>query len=92
MTDKKACNVKLVLIKWVDSEQPTSNWIHLSDYKSHQPVSCVSVGYLIHDGKNVKALAPNMAETESEVNLQASGIIHIPSTSILNIFDLVEKE
>ncbi len=95
MKDKKtpeAPDVRLVLIEWIDSVQPVSNWVYLSDYKPHQPIKCVSVGYLIHDGKDVKALAPNMGETGSEINIQAAGIIHIPSCSILKISDLIVKE
>lgn len=84
--------VKLVIIEWLDSTQPISSWQHLSDYKASEPISCISVGFLIHDGTDVKALAPNMGDITSENNMQISGIIHIPSKSVLNITELVEKE
>jgi len=85
------CKVKLVIVEWLDSTQPISSWQHLSDYKASEPISCVSVGFLIHDGIDVKALAPNMGDVSSKVNMQVSGIIHIPAKSILNITELIEK-
>lgn len=84
--------VKLVLIEWLDSTQPISAWQHLSDYKVSEPISCISVGFLIHDGADVKALAPNMGDVSSKVNMQISGIIHIPAKSVLNMTELIEKE
>ena len=84
--------VKLVIIEWLDSSQPIASWQFLSDYKKSEPISCVSVGFLIHDGIDVKALAPNMGDVSNKVNIQVSGVIHIPTKSVLNITELVEKE
>lgn len=82
--------IKLIMVNWLDSCQPAPNWQHLSDYKKVSPVSCVSVGFLIHDGDKTKAIAPNMGEIHNKENIQASGIIHIPTCCITNITELTE--
>jgi hypothetical protein len=84
-------DVKLVMIEWIDSARPISEWQHLSDYKCLNPVECVSVGFLIHDDNKTKALAPNMGDIKSQKNIQASGIIHIPTCSITKITNLIEE-
>ena len=50
----------LVMIEWEDSAQPLPNWRYLADFEADGAVLCTSVGWLIHDGEDVKALAPNM--------------------------------
>ncbi len=79
------------MIEWFDSVRPYPEWQHLSDYHKSDPISCVSVGFMIYDGKDVKAIAPNMGDISSETNIQASGIIHIPTCSVKKITDLIEK-
>jgi len=46
---------------------------------------------LIRDDEVAKVLAPNMADIESELNIQASGIITIPSGCVTKISKLVEE-
>lgn len=82
--------VKLVMIEWLDSTQPISQWQHLSDYERKDGIKCVSVGFLVHDGDKAKGLAPNMGDVDNEENIQASGIIHIPTCSITKITALEE--
>ena len=84
-------DVKLVSIEWVDSRQPSAAWQHLTHFKSTGLCHCVSVGYLIYDGQDCKVLAPNMADIESEEDMQISGEIHIPKCSITKITQLVES-
>jgi hypothetical protein len=81
----------LVLVEWLDSRQPTQAWRHLADYEPAEACICASVGWLIHDGPDVKALAPNMADIQDNEELQASGIIHIPTPAIKRIVRLVEE-
>jgi hypothetical protein len=71
------------LIEWEDSAQPVAAWQYLSDIDLPQVVRCQSVGFLIHDGKNVKALAPNVGELGTE-HAQASGVIRIPEVVLEN--------
>lgn len=83
--------VELVLIEWVDSSQPMPNWVHLDSLPNMNPIECVSVGWLIHDDKDMKMLAPNMGDMESENNAQAAGIIRIPAGSVKRIVKLEER-
>ncbi len=73
----------LVMIEWEDSRQPVAAWTRLSDFEAPTPVQCVSVGWLIHDGKRVKVLAPNMGDVDSDGNVQASGLIQIPTRCVV---------
>lgn len=82
---------RLVLIEWVDSRQPSPGWQMLSDYDPVAACACVSVGFLIHDGAETKALAPNVADVDSDDGMQASGVIHIPTACILRVAPLVER-
>lgn len=82
--------VKLVLIEWVDSSQPLPNWVHLDSLPDANPIECASVGWLVHDDKKVKMLAPNMGDMDSESNIQAVGIIRIPTGAVKRIVKLEE--
>lgn len=82
----------LVLIEWEDSTQPIAKWTYLADFKCTNAVKCASVGWLVHDGKDVKALAPNMGDLGDEDSVQASGIIRIPSRCIGRIVNLKETK
>jgi hypothetical protein len=81
----------LVLIEWLDSRQPSAGWNRLSSYEPAGACLCASVGWLIHDGKDMKALAPNMADIgDEEEDMQALGIIHIPAPAVKRIVALTE--
>ena len=82
----------LVLVEWLDSCQPIPGWTHLTDLPEENVTRCVSVGWLISDGDQVKMLAPNMGDTDSETNMQASGIIRIPEACITRIVKLKESK
>ena len=82
----------LVLVEWEDSAQPIPRWIHLSEFKPGGAVSCVSVGWLIQSDEKVKVLAPNMGEIEDAEQIQASGIIRIPTSAVTRIVHLREGQ
>ena len=82
----------LVLIEWEDSRQPIPNWVRLSTLETPMPVRCVSVGWLIHDGADVKSVAANVGDLGDEGNAQASGIIQIPTRCILRTVQLDEPD
>ena len=82
----------LVFIEWVDSAQPISSWKHLSDFETHTAVKCASVGWLIYDGDDTKAVAPNMGGLENENNVQVSGVIRIPTRCVIKVSYLDEPE
>lgn len=81
---------RLVLIEWEDSAQPSSGWQFLEDFGKPEIVRCVSAGWLIHDGKRVKALAQNMGDV-GEASHQVSGVIRIPSRCVVRMVRLKRK-
>jgi len=83
---------RLVMIAWEDSAQPISSWAYLNSLDATKAVDCVSVGWLVHDGEGVKALAPNMANLNYESSVQVSGVIRIPTCCISRIVDLEKPE
>ena len=82
----------LVLIEWEDSRQPIANWVRLSTLDEPMPVRCASVGWLLHDGADVKSVAANVGDLDDESNAQASGIIQIPTRCILRTIQLDEPD
>lgn len=81
----------LVLIEWLDSVQPQSAWQRLAGWKAGAAVRIASVGWLIKDGKKVKALAPNMGGIDEKTDVQVSGVIHIPTCCVVSIKRLEER-
>ena len=73
--------MQLVLVEWVDSAQPIPGWAWLDEGSWNEVVTCQSVGWLVHDGPEVKALAANLGEIGGDV--QVSGVIRIPVRSIV---------
>lgn len=65
---------KLVQIEWLDSLQQDGAWQYADEFKPRKPAKCVSVGYLIGDGRKVKVLAQSVANNGEQV----SGVVHIP--------------
>ena len=86
--------VQLVMIEWEDSAQPASAWRFLHELTDRplRVVRCISVGWLVYDGNDVKALAPNMGDLENEEALQVSGLIRIPACCIVKISRLKEPK
>ena len=75
----------LVLMEWEDSAQPIPGWAFLEDFDDFGIVRCRSVGWLIHDGEAVKALAQNMGNLSAEDSAQISGVIRIPARCVVSI-------
>jgi hypothetical protein len=80
----------LVLVEWEDSAQPIPTWSYLSSYEPSGTVRCASVGWLIRDDEQMKALAPNMGALNDKCSLQVSGVIQIPTSCILRVTELPE--
>lgn len=78
---------RLVKVEWEDSARPIGAWQWVDEYEVPNVVRCVSVGYLIADTKSAIALAPNLGDIERE-RVQASGIIRLPRSAVLDICDL----
>jgi hypothetical protein len=67
---------RLVLVEWVDSHH-RAGWT--TDEPCDAPLTCLSVGWLIFDGKHAKTLAPHYT---AEENPQRNGEMTIPSCAI----------
>lgn len=74
----------LVLVDWIDAAQPVAAWCYVDDLPDPAPVRIQSVGFLVHDGKDTKMLAPNMGEVGT-AGEQASGIIRIPASAVKKV-------
>jgi hypothetical protein len=81
----------LVLIEWEDSVQPVPDWHPVAAYRNLEILKCVSVGWLICDTQEVKALAPNLADVDDPDNIQASGVIRIPTRAVQRVTRLTEE-
>ena len=80
----------LVFVEWEDSLQPISNWMFLSDFTDKDAIKCVTVGWLINDGKDTKSIAQNFGMLNEDDDAQVSGVIRIPTRSITKITKLEE--
>lgn len=62
---------------------------YLDDIETGQVVICASVGWLIHDGDDVKTLAPNIGALAGNYP-QVCGVMRIPACSIVQLLRLDE--
>jgi hypothetical protein len=88
VTRSNAC--PLVMIEWEDSAQPIPAWRFLADFEAPGIIVCTSVGWLIRDDDDVKALAPNMGGIDNKNSVQVSGVIQIPTRCVRHVTPLAE--
>lgn len=89
--DAPGNNCHLVMVEWEDSVQPSPNWLHLSNFEKAPPLKCASVGWMIQSDRHTTALAPNMGAIDNEQQIQASGVIRIPTRAITKISLMQER-
>src|SRR5688500_4087572 len=82
----------LVWIEWQDSAQSDSAWRFADHWtkETSQIVECVTVGFLVHDGDQVKAVAQNLGDKNTPDAVQASGVIRIPTKCVTRLKRLKE--
>lgn len=80
----------LFMIEWEDSAQPIPAWRFLADFEAPGIIVCASVGWMIRDDDQMKALAPNMGALDDENSVQVSGVIQIPTRCVKRITPLSE--
>ncbi len=73
---------RLVMIEWEDSAQPMPSWAYLVSLDATKAVRCVSVGWLIHDGDDVKGSRPEHGEPKRR--MQRAGFRGDPDTHSLH--------
>jgi len=77
-----------VLIEWVDSRAPASEWSRLPDLAKEGVCICYSMGIVIRMDsypEGAVSLAPNVGDLNSEESVQASGVISIPICSVVKV-------
>ncbi len=80
----------LVLIRWVDSRQPTPQWRYLAEVGEQKPLECGTVGWLIQDDAETKVVCQTIGDLNDPDNAQASGIMTIPARCVLSVERLSE--
>ena len=78
------------MIEWEDSAQPIPTWSYLASFEPSGTIRCASVGWLIRDDDQMKALAPNMGAVDDENSVQVSGVIQIPARCVIKQTRLLE--
>ncbi|MDC1513902.1 hypothetical protein N8456_07400 [Porticoccaceae bacterium] len=80
-----------ILVEWIDSARPISDWMFMEDMPRMEVIECVSVGWLVAETDKVLMLAPNLGDVETEGSAQASGFIRIPKSAVTRRITLVEQ-
>ena len=75
---------KLVLIEWVDSHY-RPGWTTDGAKNTALPLECLSVGWIVHDGKEAKVISSHIT---IEKNQQRCGDMTIPTAAILHITEV----
>lgn len=82
--------MRLVLVEWEDSHADGA-WHGLERIEDRTLV-CRSVGWLVVDGERAKVVAPHINEQEPGVPLQGCGVMTIPASAVLRVFDLQQHD
>lgn len=82
--------MRLVKVTWIDSYGVGASWQPLSE-ASDVEHTCISVGYLAKDGRNVKVVVPHYSPVNKEIDAeeQGCGDMAIPCGSIIEMIDLI---
>lgn len=79
---------KLVLIQWDDPCICSAHWKPLDDKEEPEAIHCMSVGWLLKDGKKTKVVVPHVAQDGD----QGFGDMTLPVGCIRRIVELVPKQ
>jgi hypothetical protein len=83
-------NCPLVLVRWLDSRQPSSAWRFLSDLGDPKVVECATVGWLLKDTDEVKVVCQSVGDLGDPDHAQTSGVMTIPARCVVAIERLEE--
>ena len=88
-------NRKIVLVEWVDSTQPISAWVHISEDYLNSVLDniCImkSVGFVLKEDDSCMILCQGYGIETINSPEQANGIAVIPKCSIKSIVVLKEE-
>lgn len=71
----------LVMVEWEDSAKAMPNWTYLASFRPPDTIRCVSVGWLIRNDHDMKAVASNMGAIGRK---QRAGVRSDPDTHTLH--------
>lgn len=80
-------SLPLVLVEWVDSRQPISQWQWLDQLMRSAVVNCVTVGFLLPDDGGAIVIAQNLGDIGKSTR-QVSGVISIPRQAVTRMTPL----
>ena len=83
---------RLVMIQWVDSTGPSSQWQWLDKMEKRTAVLIRSVGWLLEDGPDEKVIAAHLSWPDSDGDQQTNGLMVIPSVAVKSIVDIEPGE
>lgn len=78
----------LVLMEWLDSRRPVTEWRYLRDAPDESPLRCATVGWLLRDG-DVKVLCQTIRDAD-DGDPQGIGMIQIPACAVVSVTYLTE--
>lgn len=79
--------MRLVLVEWLGSFGCSSSWQEIGNFAA-EPLVCISVGWLAHDGDDCKVVVPHLADETVSVKRQGCGDMTIPTKAIIAIKEL----
>lgn len=74
---------KMVLIEWIDSRKPSSDWEFLEKTNFPKICKCITIGFLLKEDQTQTIIASNLADIGKDE--QVMGIMTIPSCSITKL-------
>lgn len=81
---------RLVLIEWVDALGCSPIWETIADPLAPTLATCRSVGWLAHDGEDIKVVVPHIHDGAEGLD-NGCGDMAIPARSVTRIVDLEER-
>ncbi len=90
----KPKKLRLVLVEWHDTHTRShGSWESHEDIVEHasKPLTCLSVGWLLHDGKHCKVVLPNSYSEDGAPRYAGCEEISIPTGCVVKITELVKK-
>ena len=82
-------DLRLVMIRWVDSRQPVPTWQYVSDLQERASLQCTTVGWLLRGGDD-KVICQTLGDPADPECMQASGVMTIPARCVVEMISLSE--
>ena len=83
--------MRLVLIEWVDAARRDTGWQVFEDAPAPALLTCKSVGWLRHDGRDCKVVVPHVSVPHENCMQQGCGDMTIPASAIVRMVTIRER-